>query len=58
MNINQFENEIKQNIDDFVSFWKEHHLINPEQYPLNMDDDNNGMWLEQLLFFINEYNEH
>jgi len=47
----EFIKEAKANVDAFEQYWKENNHANPEIFPMEMDEDNVGMWWEQLYNF-------
>ena len=36
----------------FGKYWMEKHQENPEDYPLTVNVDNTGLWMEQFLIFL------
>lgn len=44
--LDEFVAEVKRDIDAFAATYRAQHLINPEHYPLQLGDDNSGLWLE------------
>jgi hypothetical protein len=47
--LSSFIKEIKIDVVEFEKQYKENNIQNPEQYPLIMTDDNEGLWFE---FFV------
>jgi len=52
INLEQFAEEMRREIDSFVADYKRQHEANPEQFPLELDGDNTGLWFE----FFTEFN--
>ena len=47
--LDSFTAEIEEDIKKFKAAYEEKHRENPEQYPLEIDESNAGVWFE---FFI------
>jgi len=47
--LDQFVKEIQRDILEFSKDYKKKHEENPEHYPLELTEDNSGLWFE---FFI------
>ena len=45
--------EIHQSAEKFKNDWMQGHKENPENYPLEMPSENNGMYVEQFLMSLN-----
>jgi hypothetical protein len=54
--INQFTAEYKQLLTAFETWWLAQHAKDPKVYPLELAEDNAGLWLEMFLEFINSRN--
>jgi len=52
MHIDDFKKEMQVNLDAFIIDYRKNHKNNPEQYPLDIPSNNDGLWLE---FFIDFY---
>lgn len=51
LTLNNFCKEIQKNLEGFQKWWEIMHKENPSQYPMEMLDGNEGLWLEQFLEF-------
>lgn len=51
MSIDQAAEKFKSDIDKFVKAYKAKHAVNPVEYPLELDDNNSGLWIEFILDF-------
>ncbi|MBC3871511.1 hypothetical protein [Undibacterium oligocarboniphilum] len=56
LHIDQAAEEFKRNIDLFVEAYKKKHAAQPNEYPLEMPDDNAGIWGEFMFDFHNTGN--
>jgi hypothetical protein len=54
--IYQFVNETKKQLDDFQLFWCLQNIENPDQYPMKLDNDNDGMWNELFIAYLESNN--
>lgn len=52
--IEEFVDEIERSIKDFRDAYITKHKENPNNYPLSLPSDNEGLWLD---FFINFYTD-
>lgn len=50
--LDQFVAEVKSDIEAFAAEYRAGHAENPEHYPLELDDDNAGVWFEQFIDFM------
>jgi hypothetical protein len=60
VSLEQAAAEFKQNIDKFVDAYRAQHAKEREKYPLEMADDNSGLWVEFMtstLMALSEENE-
>lgn len=44
----EFIEEAKKELAKFEKMWREQHAKNPENFPLKMEDGNEGLWWEQF----------
>lgn len=44
--LDEFVAEIKKSIDLFAEDYKKHHVENPDNYPLELPENNSGLWFE------------
>jgi len=49
--INQFAIDERQRLENFVAWYKSKAKENPEQYPLELPEDNEGLWHEMFADF-------
>ena len=49
--LDEFAIEARAKLDKFEQKWKADHLKDPEGYPLEMIDGNEGLWWECLIEF-------
>lgn len=50
--LDEFITEAKRDLEAFAADYRARHAINPEHYPLQLGDDNSGLWLEFLVDFM------
>jgi hypothetical protein len=50
--LEQFVAEVKADIEAFAADYRASHAANPEHYPLEMRDNNDGVWLEFFTDFM------
>jgi hypothetical protein len=48
MTLDEFLAEARQNIVDFEVYWRKEHAEKPDDFPLELSDDNDGTWWEML----------
>lgn len=51
--LDEFIFEARCKVENFYIWWKQKHMIDPENYPLVMVDGQEGLWTE----FLNEFEE-
>lgn len=49
--LNQFVLEELQRVARFEAWWQEQHEIDPDAFPMSLEDGNEGPWHEQLATF-------
>jgi hypothetical protein len=49
--LGQFVAELKEEVAAFEEFWREQHKAKPKEWPLHMEDDNEGGWWEQFIAY-------
>lgn len=47
--LDEFIEEMKKDLESFASEYRKSHAENPEHFPLVLDDNNDGLWLEFLV---------
>ena len=52
--LEQFLAEMRQDLVDFEKSYRKSHEENPEHFPLTLDGDNTGLWLE---FFVDHVSQ-
>jgi hypothetical protein len=50
--LEQFVEEVKVDIEAFAAEYRASHAANPEIFPLELGDDNAGLWLEFFTDFM------
>lgn len=50
--LDQFIAEVTADIQAFEAEYRKEHAANPEHYPLEMSDDNAGVWAEFFIDFM------
>lgn len=50
--LEQFVKEVNGDIVAFKRAYERKHVENPEHYPLMLGDDNDGLWLEFFMTFL------
>lgn len=48
VSFDEFLQEARDNIDAFEKAWKEGHAANEHIFPMEISEDNAGIWWEQL----------
>lgn len=56
MTLDEFIKIKKKQLEDFEKFWRKKSEID-ENYPLDMPDDNSGLWEEQFDVFSEDWNQ-
>ncbi|SFB42814.1 hypothetical protein [Azotobacter beijerinckii] len=51
LTLDQFADEIRRDIEAFVADYRKKHEENPEHYPLELPDNNAGLWSEFFMDF-------
>lgn len=51
MTLNEFVEDLQSDIIAFQLMWANEHLKDPEMYPLEIPEDNDGVWWEQFVAF-------
>lgn len=46
LHLDQFVAEVEAEIKAFAAEYKAEHEANPDHYPLELADDNSGLWIE------------
>jgi hypothetical protein len=49
--LDEFIAEVKETLERFEEDWRKNHKENPEHYPLELNEDNAGLWWEFLMTF-------
>lgn len=52
--LDSFVKEIQDDIVKFAEEYRKKHAKDPENYPLEFNENNSGLWLEFFLMFCNE----
>ena len=55
--LNDFIKEEQARLRKFKVWWEKNHTTNPEHFPLQMEDGNEGLWTEQLAIFEEDAND-
>lgn len=50
--LDEFIAEVKVDIEAFAAEYRAQNAANPEQYPLKLGDNNDGLWLEFFSDFM------
>ena len=48
VSIYDFQKELLDDIDSFVKYWEKKHQEKPDKYPMEIDEDNAGVWFEMF----------
>ncbi|SER81998.1 hypothetical protein SAMN04244573_04388 [Azotobacter beijerinckii] len=51
LSLDQFADEVRRDIEAFVADYRKKHEENPEHYPLELPDNNAGLWSEFFMDF-------
>lgn len=51
-NLDQFVVEVQADIEAFAADYRAKHAVNPDHYPLELGDDNAGLWAEFFMDFM------
>ena len=49
--LEEFVADLREEVGAFKDFWLEQHKVKPEEWPLHMEDDNEGGWWEQFIAY-------
>jgi hypothetical protein len=44
-----FQKELLGDIDNFVKYWEKRHQEAPDLYPMEIKEDNSGLWFEMFM---------
>jgi hypothetical protein len=50
----EFVEEVRKKLESFEKEWRENNIIDPENWPLVLDESNAGLWWE---FFVGSNSE-
>lgn len=50
--LDQFVEEVRADIEGFAAEYRAQHAANPEHYPLELGDNNAGLWIEFFVDFM------
>lgn len=53
LTLNEFVREEKEKMNRFIDYWISNHLKDPEEYPMEIPEENSGAWLEMYNSFEN-----
>lgn len=51
MKLDVFMSEMEETLKEFKKHWLEENAKDPEMFPLDIEDDNDGIWFEQFLSY-------
>lgn len=51
VSVDQAAEDFKKDVDLFVAAYKVKHAAQPNEYPLELADNNSGLWIEFMLDF-------
>lgn len=57
VSLDQFVAEVKADIEAFAERWRKDHAESPETYPMELPDDNAGLWSEFFMEFMHRDTE-
>ena len=57
MDLFEFIETTKKELDLFKENWLKNHAMNPENYPLDLGENNDGLWFEQFTMWDSEENK-
>jgi len=43
-----FQKELLNDLDEFVKYWEKKHKEEPDKYPMEIENDNAGIWFEMF----------
>lgn len=49
--LEDFVKEVREEIGSFYDYWREQNKVNPKEWPLEMEDGNEGGWWEQFIAY-------
>lgn len=52
MSIDEFSKCMRSDLDDFVADWRSNNKTDPDGYPLEMADGNEGLFYELFMNFV------
>ena len=52
MTLDNFYNEMSLELENFKTYWIEQNKINPEDFPIEIENENSGDWMLQFLAYI------
>ena len=57
MTLSEFTNTLKTEINKFNIYWRLKNSKDPEAFPMELSDDNSGLWWEMFTDFIERNKE-
>jgi hypothetical protein len=51
MSLAEFVKLQRKRLVEFERYWRENNAKHPDMFPVEMDDDNVGLWFEQFHIF-------
>ena len=51
LSVTQFVSEQQDALIEFLNWWEKMNAVNPDMFPMEMPDDNDGLWWEMFNSF-------
>ena len=58
ISLDQFMRFVREHANEFESYWIEMNEKHPDQFPLELPEDNDGLWWEMFAEFESEAKLH
>ena len=55
--LSEFIKEVREELEAFEKLWRENNIIDPENWPLVLDEADAGLWWEFFVGFNSEDSE-
>lgn len=52
MSLDEFLVELKKDVDSFEKTWRDGNKRNSKFYPLELGEENDGLWYEQFITYL------
>lgn len=54
--LEDFVSDMIDNLKQFKKYWEKNHNVDPDNFPMEMEQDNTGAWFDQFKLFMESRN--